>query len=114
MWNEGAGTRPSTGQLAVAAAVHLCGGHVSVFGFDRTPRYSNQYHLREPRSPLHDWDMETMVRHGGNPHPTRRYLPKVDTKCTALSLIPTGNGNGSQLLYARSSSERKLGRSLTL
>ena len=62
MWNEGAGTRPSTGQLALAAAVHLCEGRVSVFGFDRTESYSNQYHLAEPRSQLHDWAMETKVR----------------------------------------------------
>jgi hypothetical protein len=36
--------------------------------------------------------------------------PKVDTKCTAPSLIPTVNGNGSQLLYSRTSvrSPRKL------
>jgi hypothetical protein len=47
-------------------------------------------------------------------------LPKVDTICTALSLMPTVIGNnwqhGSQLLYARTSvrSERKLVHCLTL
>jgi len=62
VWNEGKGVRPSTGQLALMLALHLCDGNVSIYGFDRNTEYSNQYHLLEDRSSYHDWETETAVR----------------------------------------------------
>lgn len=62
VWNEGQGERPSTGMLATILALHVCGGGVDLYGFDRSTFYSNQYHLSEDRSTLHPWDVEVRVR----------------------------------------------------
>lgn len=62
VWNELSGSRPSTGQIALMFAIRHCKGTVSVYGFDRSTEYSNQYHLSEDRSTLHDWIMETQIR----------------------------------------------------